>query len=281
MWCIEVFSFLAAFLHFPYFFSGFCLGGRSGEWGIKVNGDDSISRLGSDIVLFYVSVWLYSAFFAMVTLRMEDWCWEEVFLSLFLSWHCIYYLLHSSSYSRSYNLLWILEISVPSTPHLWNENFRGAADLHPPPHFGNVGMIIMGTAAAETSPINRAAGRLWERGAFTSRVEGATWLVVLCIFWNTLSCSPFLTSSVDTYLSTLRFPTGFTLNGYVSSYRHTVRTSHSVTSTVNIQVHFTNLVHLISSSVWYIQQAIMENYTVSGGESRAGRGVRRERGWIK
>lgn len=56
---------LVAFLPFGGFLflslSGFfCLGG---EWGTKVNGDDSISRLGSDFTLLYVWSGLFFVFF--------------------------------------------------------------------------------------------------------------------------------------------------------------------------------------------------------------------------
>ena len=77
MQCIEIVACLpfGGFFFFISFWV-FYLGGRLGEWGTKVNGNDSISRLGSDFTLFYV----WSGFFPLVTFRMKDWCWEEVFL---------------------------------------------------------------------------------------------------------------------------------------------------------------------------------------------------------
>jgi len=62
MQCIEIVACLPFGGFFFFFFISFWvfyLGGRLGEWGTKVNGDDSISRLGSDFTLFYV----WSGFF--------------------------------------------------------------------------------------------------------------------------------------------------------------------------------------------------------------------------
>jgi len=43
--CFCLFPFAVSFTLIVSFL-GYCLGGRFGEWGIKVNCDDSISRLG-------------------------------------------------------------------------------------------------------------------------------------------------------------------------------------------------------------------------------------------
>ena len=46
----------------------FYLGSRFGEWGTKVNRDDSISRLGSDFTLFYI----WSGFFFFSFGHVQD-----------------------------------------------------------------------------------------------------------------------------------------------------------------------------------------------------------------